>query len=720
MSVNKEQNLFQMWDLSEPTVNKILLQKTVTRPAWNETYQRIYSLCVIEPWSVGESLFKMIEICLKNRISRIYRDLEKKSNSADFLKAFNKAWKQFSKACEDLNELFKPVNNHAKIYASEWKSGQREEIKHLGLNLWKNAFYEKKLMNKIVELILEGFKDIRRGFLSDKKQNIMIEVLESFKYLDKIIPSKQLVYDEAVTLLLDGLKNSYTPFLVEFSKEIDTFVEYLDKAISFWKNEEKLCSLLFDTGSVEKLRASFADNFIEQKVDGMFSECQQCVEEQRFRDFASIHAKIEQFYLQPDTRLIPVFSRFFKKMVFEQLSREKNEQEALKEMCKMYTKYRKELVEKDLRDHPLFATALEEALKDLENQNKSDPNETAKRLVNFCVSVLLSKESEEELDVKLDFTRVLFQNLKSKDVFENYYLLHLSKRLLTGTSRTIELEENMLSTFDGVWSFEHKSKIQIMIKDFKASKNVTNQVASLIPDGGVDSTFMALRTSIWPVKLNEETCKLPQEIGNFAQAYEQNYKAACESHKLTWHHVLSRGTVRINFLDRPYDASMNTFQMAILLLFQNADTVCVKEMQDSVCIPYGTLVFQLDCLLESGLVTCDTEVVLASSLISLNLNYSNELTEFKIPQNVKGQKSPTDAGDRVEKIVHLDRKYFLEAAIVRVVKSCPQVNHDDLIEKVISAALLILIDLISELSKIGASHSESLVSHRNSDREQDY
>ncbi|XP_065337112.1 cullin-2-like [Cloeon dipterum] len=217
-----------------------------------------------------------------------------------------------------------------------------------------------------------------------------------------------------------------------------------------------------------------------------------------------------------------------------------------------------------------------------------------------------------------------------------------------------------------------------MIKDFKASKNVTN----LISDGGVDSTFMALRMCIWPVQLNEEKCKLPQEIGNLAQAYETYYKAAYESHKLTWHHFLSKGVMRINFLDRPYDASMNTIQMAILLLFQDADCLCVKEIQDSLCVSYGTLVSQLDCLLESGLITCDTELVLANSLISLNFNYSNELTELKIPHHVKGQNSPREEEDRVAEIINLDRKYFLEAAVVRVVKSCPRVNHGDLIEKV--------------------------------------
>ncbi|XP_065336591.1 cullin-1-like [Cloeon dipterum] len=450
MSVDEEKLLFQMWALAEPTVNNILLQKTpVTPSAWIETYHRIYSMCVSEPWCVGESLFKRIEICLKSQISKIHQDLKKKSDLADYLKAFNNAWKQYSKACELLNNLFQPLNNHAKIYANESNCAQREDIKHLGFNMWKNAFYETKLINQIVDLMLEGFKDPRRGFLSDEKQKIMIEVLKSFKDLDKIIPSEQLVHEEATTLLLEGLKNSYTPLFVEFSKEIDSFVEYLDKAISFWKNEEKLCSLLFDSGSVEKLKASFADNLIEQKEDRMLSECQLFVEERRYKDFACIHAKIEQFYQKPNTRLVPIFHKFFKKMAFENLSREKKEEEALEEMCKMYMKHRKELVEKDLGDHPLFVTALEEALKDVANQIKSDPNESAKRLVNFCVSVLLSKEpEEEELDVKLDFTRVLYQNLENKDVFENYYLLHLSKRLLTGTSRTIELEEKILSRFD--------------------------------------------------------------------------------------------------------------------------------------------------------------------------------------------------------------------------------------------------------------------------------
>lgn len=53
--------------------------------------------------------------------------------------------------------------------------------------------------------------------------------------------------------------------------------------------------------------------------------------------------------------------------------------------------------------------------------------------------------SEQEIEVILDKSLVLFRFLQEKDVFERYYKQHLAKRLLLNKSVSDDSEKNMIS-----------------------------------------------------------------------------------------------------------------------------------------------------------------------------------------------------------------------------------------------------------------------------------
>ena len=65
---------------------------------------------------------------------------------------------------------------------------------------------------------------------------------------------------------------------------------------------------------------------------------------------------------------------------------------------------------------------------------------------------------------------------------------------------------------------------------------------------------------------------------------------------------LKKADVRVNYLKRPYSVSMGTFQMAILLCFNNSVTLSVKDLQENTQLPEKELVKQVQSLLESKLL----------------------------------------------------------------------------------------------------------------------
>lgn len=59
--------------------------------------------------------------------------------------------------------------------------------------------------------------------------------------------------------------------------------------------------------------------------------------------------------------------------------------------------------------------------------------------------VVFAQLTEQEVEIILDKTMVLFRFLQEKDMFERYYKQHLGRRLLSNKSVSDDLEKNMIS-----------------------------------------------------------------------------------------------------------------------------------------------------------------------------------------------------------------------------------------------------------------------------------
>jgi cullin 2 len=84
---------------------------------------------------------------------------------------------------------------------------------------------------------------------------------------------------------------------------------------------------------------------------------------------------------------------------------------------------------------------------------------------------------------------------------------------------------------------------------------------------------------------------------------------------------------------------MGTYQMAILLCFNERDQLKVKDIQEQTQLSGKELIKQIQSLIESKLVSTaqqTTEDELnEQSLILLNNDYSNKRTKFKITAAVQ-------------------------------------------------------------------------------------
>lgn len=196
---------------------------------------------------------------------------------------------------------------------------------------------------------------------------------------------------------------------------------------------------------------------------------------------------------------------------------------------------------------------------------------------------------------------------------------------------------------------------------------------------------MWLQAGAWPLThVPSSTFAIPQELEKSVQMFELFYNQHFSGRKLTWLHYLCTGEVKMNYLSKPYVAMVTTYQMAVLLAFNNSQTVTYKELQDGTQMNEKELQKTIKSLLDVKMLNHDLEKeeIEAESTFSLNMSFTSKRTKFKITTSM--QKDTPQEMEQTRSAVDEDRKMYLQAAIVRIMKARKVLRHNALIQEVIN------------------------------------
>lgn len=127
---------------------------------------------------------------------------------------------------------------------------------------------------------------------------------------------------------------------------------------------------------------------------------------------------------------------------------------------------------------------------------------------------------------------------------------------------------------------------------------------------------------------------------------------------------------------------MQTYQMAIILLFETCDSLSCREIQNTLQLNDETFQKHMQPIIESKLLNASSENLAGETRIELNLDYTNKRTKFKISSAL--QKETPQEVEHTINSVDEDRKLFLQAAIVRIMKARKVLKHNALIQEVLS------------------------------------
>ncbi|KAK2561191.1 Cullin-2 [Acropora cervicornis] len=283
---------------------------------------------------------------------------------------------------------------------------------------------------------------------------------------------------------------------------------------------------------------------------------------------------------------------------------ENGPQQYVDELLNIHRKF-SGLIRETFRDDPAFISALDKACATIVNY-RHDPRRSSK--------------SPELI--------IIFKYIDDKDIFQKFYSKMLAKRLIHTLSVSMDAEEGMIARLKHACGYEYTNKLHRMFTDISISSDLNSSFSDFLSQA------------------------------NSSLGFEKFYNGRFNGRKLTWLQHLSTGEVKVNFLKRPYIITVTTFQMAVMLLFNDKTSLNFSDIRDQTQLVDKELIRTLQSLVDVQLITMPENSDPMKCAYSLNQDFSSKRTKLKITTAV--QRESQQDTEQTLSSVDEDRKMYLQ------------------------------------------------------------
>ncbi|XP_021242512.1 cullin-2 isoform X1 [Numida meleagris] len=723
----------ETWNKLLTTIKAVVMLDYVERATWNDRFSDIYALCVAYPEPLGERLYTETKIFLENHVRHLHKKVLESEEQV--LVMYHRYWEEYSKGADYMDCLYRYLNTQFikknKLTEADLQYGYGGvdmneplmEIGELALDMWRKLMIE-PLQAILIRMLLREIKNPSTPSSSqaeyqlthfcfnttgsrqdlefdrcgeDPNQKVIHGVINSFVHVEQYKKKLPLKFYQEIF---------ECPFLNEtgeyYKQEASNLLQesncsqYMEKVLGRLKDEEMRCRKYLHPSSYGKVIHECQQRMVADHLQFLHAECHNIIRQEKRSDMANMYT-----LLRAVSSGLPHMIQELQNHIHDEglratsnLSQENMPTQFVESVLEVHSKF-VQLINTVLNGDQHFMSALDKALTSVVNYR--EPKSICKApelLAKYCDNLLKKSAkgmTENEVEDKLTSFITVFKYIDDKDVFQKFYARMLAKRLIHGLSMSMDSEEAMINKLKQACGYEFTSKLHRMYTDMSVSADLNNKFNNFIKnqdtiiDLGISFQIYVLQAGAWPLtQAPSSTFAIPQELEKSVQMFELFYSQHFSGRKLTWLHYLCTGEVKMNYLCKPYVAMVTTYQMAVLLAFNNSETVSYKELQDSTQMNEKELTKTIKSLLDVKMINHDSdkEDVEAESTFSLNMNFSSKRTKFKITTSM--QKDTPQEMEQTRSAVDEDRKMYLQAAIVRIMKARKVLRHNALIQEVIS------------------------------------
>ncbi|GLU07428.1 hypothetical protein SLE2022_243880 [Rubroshorea leprosula] len=361
------------------------------------------------------------------------------------------------------------------------------------------------------------------------------------------------------------------------------------------------------------------------------------------------------------------------------------EQVLIRKIIELHDKYMGYVTDR-FSNTPLFHEALKNAFEVFCNKTVADGSSiellatVRYNILKKCISERLGDDAIKET---LEKVVKLLAYISDKDLFAEFYRKKLARRLLFDRSANDDHERSILTKLKQQGGGQFTSRMEGMVTDLAlARENQTGFEGYLSSNPaahpGLDLTVTVLTTGFWP-SYKSFDLNLPAEMVRCVEVFKGFYETKTKHRKLTW--IYSLGTCHVNgkFEQKTIELVVSTYQAAVLLLFNSSDRLSYSEIMAQLNLTHDDLVrllHSLSCAKYKILSKePNTRTISQTDSFEFNSKFTDRMRRIKIPL------PPVDERKKVVEDVDKDRRYAIDAALVRIMKSRKVLGHQQLVSE---------------------------------------
>ena len=697
----------------------IMLEKGNSDRCYQEIYMEIDDLLIndIPPEIINSINNILSEYAVKIK-SQLNELITKKGE--EFFKDFNNLWSSIIKI---FNLLRKIMNKYEKLaYGTIQKNNVYEiflfHLKSVIIDskTEKNDLDEKGFVKHSINEVLEQISLLREQIIlnldNDNKNNIIntikMEIEDdninsnkntkfyeiSQQFLEKILLLIRFycetgIYQEYFNkLFIKYTEEYYTKKTEEYinKNSIDKYINYIEKILSF---ENYLIMYHLNEITLKPVVNKLNIILLSNNKNIIFNKYYSSNGES---DNNNTHLILNEKY-----QLMKKIFLLFKNIKLEEEIRKKFS-DYIKKSCKdIYTKFNKnfklffeniELLKKNI-DHYItdsflndekFKSTSKESLTKGMNQKPGFICDTFSKYIDNILREKADKLPLNEIKNIINEFMILFKYIENKDLFENFFIKKLCIRCLFNLNKSEEAQNYLIEELKNECGPYFVSKSQEMISDIQASKEMSQLFNKEEKNNFyIPINYFVLSNYTWPIdKLIKGEIK-NFDIGICEKKFFEFYHKKNSGKSLFWHLPYCFGEIEMEIpkSDSTVKIFGNGVHIAILKCFTKSNTsLTFKDILTKTKIEKDVIQRYIKKLISKNLLLLENDIY----TVNFDINKDGKSNEISLIDFDEEEDSQND-DENEEKSIE-ERKFVIDAYIMKVLKQKKVMKRDDLINKV--------------------------------------